>query len=166
MTTFGAILSNTELDEPQIVAKTADQTVNNSIVLVDDTHLVFPVLNTKTAYFIEYTLLVSSAANADIRLNWTIPTGATMYFAPGWQSSTPYWDVFTAAGGTGASLFTAGGADFTFGCGAATVQGCRITCILVMGANNGNVQLKWAQSTQQASDSKLLKGSIVRYQGK
>lgn len=143
------------------VVKTGDETVNNSAVLQNDDHLKFPI-EIGEAWFVEALLVMSAAsANADWMFGWTGPTNATaVWGAQGGVNGAGYGFTGVAVAstpGTLRSISTAG----TFG-------GANGTNSIFLGGwftavdTAGTIQLQWAQGTQTAEDSKVLKNSMLR----
>jgi len=145
-----------------LVVKTGDESVQNN-TLQNDAELFFSVLANKI-YIVDVFLLLSAVggAAADWQFNFTIPAGATMYFAPGWSASVPYWDT-TATNVQPGTLFTPAVA-LTAGGTNANISGVHLRCIVIVGATPGTIQLQWAQNTTTASNSTVKTGSLIRYQ--
>ena len=139
------------------IVKTADETVNNSTTLQNDNHLLFALV-ANTTYEVDLVLLHNSTSTTpDFKLGWTVPSGCVMFWA---SVTSNAWGSF---GGTALS-----GAGDTKTAGSISGTGGAIFKALVRnGANAGNIQLRWAQNTADASDSKLLKHShlIIRNLG-
>lgn len=144
------------------IEKSADETVNNSATLQDDDHLVLPVA-ANGVYFFEATLFYSTNATADLKLGWSVPAGATMVWGRGHAASSGAAGFHTAnASGSVTALPTqastidvAGGASppymfFTAG-------------LITVSSTAGNATLQWAQNTADVSDTKVLKGSFIRF---
>jgi hypothetical protein len=72
----------TQIDSvSQVIKKATDQVVTNSTTLVDDTDLKFPVLEFYSYYF-ESLIEFTSGTTADIKLAFTVPTGAVLRWGP------------------------------------------------------------------------------------
>lgn len=133
------------------IVKSADEIVNNSTTFQDDDEITFTPTINKT-YFWMMILLFISNTTADFKLQFTVPTGATMT-APNpaaiiFRTTTPttFADDLTvtttiAASNSNASLGFYGR--------------------LIMGSTAGDVTLQWAQATATVLDTKVLKGSIL-----
>jgi len=138
------------VDEITIVRKAADQTVNNSIALVNDTHLLFAVGTNETW---EFTLVLryNSNAAADIDFAITVPAASTLNWAIMGISpaQAPQFGVVIVS----ADRYSAFGktADYL-----AIIKGVAITA-----GTAGNVQLQWCQDTQDVSDTKVLEDSVL-----
>lgn len=136
-----------------LVEKTADQTVNNSDVLVNDTVLLFPIkIDERWAF--DITLFCSGNQAADIKFAITLPANAEMKWSiPG----SPLTD--------GTYSFpivkTVSGESIAVGLHASGL-GCRIIGFVDGDDTAGNVRLQWAQAAAHGSDTKVLLGSYIR----
>jgi len=132
------------------VRKTADQTVNNSAVYVNDTHLVLPVAGNETWDILTVLKFITGGV-PDLKLRFIIPAGSSI---------TAYSMNLIANGAVwGATDFDFTGDKKINGSGATGVIGFRA---LYIGAGSaGNVQLQWAQNTADVSDTKVLIGSCL-----
>jgi hypothetical protein len=75
-------IPGTQLDSvAQIIKKSTDQVVTNSATLVDDADLKFPVVEFNSYYF-ESLIEFTSGTTADIKLAFTVPTGAVLRWGP------------------------------------------------------------------------------------
>lgn len=130
-------------DNPRIILKTADQTVNNSTTLVNDTHLVVPLLANRRYYWF-MRLRFESDSTPDIHFTWTVPSGATGGRRREINNATEvgYGTVSTWSGSTGVTRQGyAGGYVET-------------------SSTAGNLQFQWAQDVADASDTTVLIGSV------
>src|SRR5882762_9180897 len=122
--------------------KTADQTVNNSITLVNDTEIVISGLLANATYiFKTYIIYSSTTATPDFNLQFVGPAGSTMNWCPVGVGLTVATDD-----GIVRMPATAGGAG-TRGIGtvAATDMVALAQGILVNAGTGGSLQLQWAQ---------------------
>lgn len=133
------------LGRQQIIYKTATETVNNSSTLQDDDALVFPVLANEVWKFTMF-LFYQSGTTPDLKVGFTYPSGATMY----WKSDDA---PQTANIETGTETLS--------GAGASTTSIVGINGIVYVSSTAGNIQMQWAQNTLNASDSKVLLGSHI-----
>lgn len=132
------------------VYKTANQTVNNSTTLVNDTHLK-KALAANEIFEFEAKILYQSGTIPDFKFDFTVPSGATIAN----QAAFAAFDV-------GVTAFSWGlyyGASAIGGNVAAAIS--IIKGIVINGANAGDLQFRWAQNTADASDTKVLKGSCI-----
>jgi hypothetical protein len=142
------------------VAKTADETVNNSATLQNDDHLFWPIEANERWFFKAFLICQGASANADWLFGWTFPTGATAKWAPfGNNATNPFnWIMgATTSSQTEALLQTQTAA-----------LGGRNGTILVelagwwfAAATAGNIQLQWAQNTATVENNSILTGSFL-----
>ena len=149
----GAGADPTEIDVPggaTIVRKTANQTVNNSIVLVNDTALLFAIAANEVW---EFTLIPihNSGTTPDIKFCIIGPAGASAYYIAVHENSL------------GAVALDRGilGDEITFGGTASNRITGTIKGIVINGATAGNLQLQWAQATANASNTIVLANSCL-----
>lgn len=140
-------ITASQIGIPQIVYKSADETVNNSTTLQDDNHLFFPVGANEVWAFIAH-IPVNSGANPDFKFTFTAPAGTTGGFA---NSETAGADM--VAFGTTKNFSTNGVALGEIG--------ALITGTAIVGGTAGNIQFQWAQNALEASDTKVLKGAYI-----
>lgn len=129
--------------------KLSDQTVNNSTTFVNDNDL-FCALAASASYAYELHLTQNSNGTANFKLNFTLPAGATMV-------RSNYWNA-TGAGGQHGSFTgtTVGGLTGAAGDAALDMWG-----YLTTSTTTGNLQLQWAQSTANVSDTIVRSGSFL-----
>jgi hypothetical protein len=146
----GSWVSLSAIGGDQVVRKTADQTVNGSTSLVNDTHLLFALAANEVWVFTTY-LLTNSGATPDLKFTFTVPASAVLH-------AVAYAD--DASGNVRMNRF---GATTTFVCqGDGSAQmGATIEAIVINSTNTGNCQLQWAQNTSDGSDSKVLTNSLI-----
>ena len=132
------------------IIKTAVQTVNNSIVLVNDNHLLLAVA-ANDIWVIELFLLVTSpTATPDVAWAFTVPAGGSIYGV---------W--FFNQDGVQASSYTDLTAQRTIA-GVDNTTKYMQTRALYFGAGTaGNVQLQWAQAVATAEDTQVLENSFM-----
>jgi len=136
-----------------LIVKEADETVNNSTTLQNDDELLFAVAANEVFQF-EGVLNLTTNPTPGFRMTFTGPTGAVGSF------SAIYGDMLTgnadaASGPLGSPLQLASaqaGATVRFWGG------------IHNGATAGNLTLQWAQNTADASNTKVLAGSYIKYQ--
>lgn len=145
------------------IEKSADETVNNSTTLQDDDTFVLPVA-ANGVYFFECFLRYSTSAVADIKFGWTAPASATMDWGKGHVAEAALGG-FHALGGAGSPTTPAqvGGTQVGAGGGAGGGYMMLLAGFIVTAGTAGNVTLQWAQNTAEVSDTKVLKGSFVRF---
>ena len=124
------------------IRKTIDQSVNNSIVLANDTQFLVP-LPVAGIFQWRHLIFCDGDIGADIKFAYTIPAGATMR----WGGNGP--DSTVAAAGTGpgqwGSTSTPGGV-INYGTAAVnTVTTVTLEGEISMGGIAGNLQFQFAQ---------------------
>lgn len=134
----------------QYFRKTTDETVNNSDTLQDDDDWAFSVA-ANTKYRVDIYALIDSGTTPDWKVQWSLPAGATADFV----ISQP------GGGSTSANPVTESAAADVAGLGAGTPVFARIHGILIIAGTAGTAVPQWAQNTANASDTKLLAGSVM-----
>jgi hypothetical protein len=136
--------------------RTSDSTpMASNTTLTADTQLTIPVI-ANARYALDAFIQFLASSPYDIKIDWTIPAGATMTYA---------------ALGTGTANFTdhdasivannvARGAKGNGG----VAQAINSRAQLKTGGTAGNVTLRWAQNTSGAPTTTVLEGSWVRLQ--
>jgi len=140
-------------NDVRFIRKAADQTVNNSTTLVNDTELVFTVYPNKT-YVAEFDVFYNSSAVSDIKLSAFAPAGSTGRFSFG---GPRYLDTGTV-GGTGLSDINT---TLPVG-GLGSIAATRLVASFNVGTTGGTAGISWAQNTAEVSDTSVLAGSSVR----
>lgn len=146
----------TGAEMPVIVRKSSDEVVNNSNVLQNDDELVLAIAANKTWYF-RFVLNFLSGTTPNIKFAITVPTGATL------RAQMRYWHETQVAYAV-AYLLTSGSSAQATGRG---VTDGSSNCYVVIegtvanGANAGNIQLQWAQSTADASNTTVKANSLL-----
>lgn len=136
-----------------LVRKTADQTVNTSTTLVDCDDLTFAAAEGEKL-FIEADIFYNSNTTADLQFKLVAPSGTTGKLSFG-GPRTQFSGVVGGAGyGPVNNALSVGGlaADAAF----------RFTAMLTISSTAGDVKLQFAQSTSDASDTKILADSTFR----
>lgn len=139
-------------------AVTADVThAQSSTALSNVTGLSFPIGASATEMWqFELLLLVSAASTTpDCKLGLTFPTGVTGLWGTMTNSSG------SAVGGTPAAAATQA-QTVIFGANSGSIIAV-VVGVVFGGGNAGTVQLQFAQSTADASNLTILKGSSMRY---
>ncbi len=129
--------------------KTADQTVTNSTTLVNDARFELPV-GARQTWTLEFRLLFSSSAVANIKWQITIPalaTGRLRFAGVGANGLNGESEVAASsvqgASGTGANKLVVFHAH------------------VVMGTTAGDIILQWAQNTAEASNTIVRQDSLL-----
>jgi len=126
------------------VHKAADETVNDSAVLQNDDHLLVAMAANEKWEAMFYILTVGTAAS-DFKVSFTVPVGATGYYALEGPGQETY--AFAAA-----RTVNLAGANEVIHC---------FHVVVVNGANAGNLQFQWAQDTAVAEDTKVKINSCL-----
>lgn len=141
---------------PNIVRKSADETVSASTTFQDDDHLLVPVL-ASTNYWIEFNIMVAAATvTGGLKAQLTGPAAPTEVQINGHLSN--------GNSGTESQSATAFSSSMAWTANLAATAGIlRIFVLLRNGANAGTVTLQWAQNTASGAAS-FKRGSYVTYQ--
>ena len=146
---------------PLFIWKKEDQTVNNSIALVNDTNL-WAYLRGNRSYHIEVYLSVLNASSStpDVKISWVL-TNCNYEFSRNHigppSNVTSVSD--TKVNMSNSNITTAvpygvvGGANETF-----IIETFRVDVL----EGGGKVQLQWAQNTANASDTQILARSYMK----
>lgn len=148
----GQILLADDLNKlvPLLVRKPADETVNNSTTLQNDDHMALSVAANMT-YEFKMCVFHNSSTVADLKYDFTFPTGLTMKYG---------LDAAAAGGGIDNFVLIQTSVPVIGGVGADRAGFLSGTVITFTTA--GTLQLRWAQNTAEVSDTKVLAGSYMR----
>jgi len=141
--------------QPITVVKAADESVTSSTTLQDDNHLILP-LEANATYTLEGGLYYDGQFNAgNLKLTWTLPASATFY----WSANGP------ATGGAAAyasNAVTSGNISLgTYGTGGAKTTASVNATVVTVGTA-GNMTLRWAQDTSNATATTIYAKSWLR----
>lgn len=136
--------------------KAADQTVNNSAALGNDSHLALP-LAANEIWGIRIKLFITqSGGSPGIKVALTVPSGASglvrVWFSGGADAAS-----MTSADLMSATITSV----LAFNPGAVAVLFVELDAVVVNGANAGTLQLQWAQSSAAAVNLTVKKGSFM-----
>lgn len=126
------------------VYKKTDETVNNTTTLQNDDELFFNI-NRNEAWLFQGFILHNTGSTPDLKITFTVPSGATGGFDPL---------------NVGSSALTSFSSTISFG-GTGSDSISYLTGIVKNGDTAGTVQMQWAQNTADASDSTILSGSCI-----
>jgi len=141
-----------------VVRKRINQVITNSDVLQNDTVLRFAVGNNESWSF-TCVLFVAIAAAADMKIQWSVPSSATMM----WAATTRLTNMDVGAAGDPSSYPVLTETDSkVFGGGGVNVKLMFFITGIVNASTAGNVQLQWAQNTANASDLTVYKNSYIQ----
>jgi len=133
------------------VVKAADETVTSSTTFQDDDEIKFTPSINKT-YLCMFFLLDNSPVDPDLKIAWTVPTGATMV---GGRDNGILFRTDSAI------LYDDDAETSRFILGGTTDRSHGFIYRVVMSSTAGDVQLQWAQNTSDATGSKVLKGTML-----
>lgn len=136
------------------IRKTSDQTVNNSTTLVNDTDLLTSLAPNERVSFMLIGFFSSSAV-ADFKYSFNAPSGSTITYSP------PN-GITTNSSGTivrNNAIISTGIFEAVNGGGTGTAVAFTLAGWVENGSTAGNLQLRWAQNTLEATDTKVLAGS-------
>lgn len=146
--------------QSHVVVAAADQIVNNSIALVDDTALLFPLL-ANGLYVVElHAAFLSASASSDLLLSWSVPAGTTggRFHFGATATAASFTDNQITRGQVRSQTLTgnissqAGTSD----------QSVNEILSLIVGATPGNVTFRFAQNTATVADTTRLSDSFMR----
>lgn len=138
------------------VYKTADESVTSSITVQDDNHLTLAVAASGVYAFDGCLLFDSADVNADLRLTFTGPSGASGWWAP-------VAITLGNADGTGNARLTK--FDLAGESTVGTISGGSIArpCgYLAVSSTAGTFKLQWAQASSSATAVTVRAGSWLR----
>ncbi|MFE3578705.1 hypothetical protein [Streptomyces vinaceus] len=140
---------------PFAVVKATDESVSSSTTLQDDNHLILP-LAANAVYTIEGGLYYDGVYNAgNLKLSWSLPASATII----WSANGP------ATGGAAAfasNAVTSGNITIgTYGTGGSKTT-ASISATVKTAGTAGNMTLRWAQDTSNATATTIYANSWLR----
>jgi len=144
---------NADHEGIKLIRKTADETVNNSVTFQNDDHLLFTVAANEVWFFDGFIRFTTTVV-ADIKFAFVVPVGAIVH----WSLSkivnlSAEHPIYSPAAGAGASI--------TLDC----PGGERVVHLIgtiVFGGTAGNLQLRWAQATAEATNTQVLLNSWLK----
>lgn len=136
------------------IRKPSDESVTSSTTLQDDDDLIVDLDTANATYFIEGLILASSSSDVpDIKIAFTVPSGATMDIA-----------YISSRGSTfnhGELLETSGTASITIPIDNANVTVIMVRGTVKLGSTTGTLKLQWAQATSSATATTVKEGSFL-----
>lgn len=141
---------------PAPVVKGSDQT-NSTTTLADDNDLTFAIGANET-WVIDTWLACSGNSTCDIQVTFSAPTGATSELQVVGSSATGTTTQITAG------YIAAPGTDIVacgLQSGASSRTPVQIVGTIFNSSTAGNVTLRWAQNTSDATAAKVRKGSFL-----
>lgn len=139
-----------------VKVKTTDTSRANTTSLVDDPHLVIPVL-ANTVYSVDMYGVYQAGGTGLFTVRMALPSGATMS-GGSWHADTgtDEWAACAVQESATPYAFVGGLA------GTGTNLVFRLQSSLHVGANPGNLSLQWAQQVSNGTATILRKGSWMR----
>lgn len=133
-----------------IVRKTSDETMNNDNTLQDDDDLKIAMAANEVWYFeAMLTHIAASSGTPDIKIAFTVPSGATLIWSGIGLGVSGAANVETEIVSGTAAAFGGGGDSHTI----------QVKGIVIMSTTAGDLQLQWAQNTATAEDTDMKAGS-------
>lgn len=131
------------------IIKKADESIQSTTTLQDDDELTVAI-SASTNYFVVVYLFLTSASNADLKYAFSVPSSPT----DSMKILSGDWSCITDQNAlpiTTVQSITTTGSDVTV----------QVFGTLINGATAGNLVFQWAQTTSQASDTTVLRGSTM-----
>lgn len=148
----------------KIIRRTGDSTARNSTntgnTLTNDDTLLWAIGTNEVWWFDLYLLVNAANATMDIKLQWSVPTGATMTWGGLGTNTNCTWANAPVSGSPNAFL-TAGSIP-SFGTLAGSTGYIFTGVVVADGTHTGNVTLQWAQNTSDAGNLVLLANSFIK----
>jgi hypothetical protein len=139
---------------PRYAYKSGDETIISNSTMQNDDHM-FLTVAASTKYEFELYVAYNSGTTPDLKIGWTVPTGATNVYR------VDYFDTSAVAQkGQSSTVLTAG---FAVG-GFASDLYAVFAGTLSISTTAGTFQIQWAQNTLTASNSTVRAGSFLRLQ--
>jgi len=148
---------------PTIRYKSTDESVSSSTTPQNDDHLFFTATANKS-YLVEmYLIIAGGSTAADMKANFTGPSGVTIYWGPDVAintggGNTAYWSP-TQSGNPTALLTAANNIVLPTN---SVIHGAQIIAIVINGATSGTVNFQWAQNSSNATAVTVKTGSTMR----
>lgn len=156
------VLTEADLDKYLIqqvhMIKTADQTVTSSTILVPDDELAVSLL-ANTTYWLEFFLIYDAIQAADLKLGWAYPTSAQMHYSHGGlrAGATSTVDQISRTYFPETGFPTIGGPAAASGTNSVVMgEG-----IVITAGSSGELRLRFAQVTSNATGTVLKANSII-----
>ena len=139
---------------PLFKVKAAAETINNDNTITADDTLVFAAA-ASTSYLCTWTLGVASDGSTGFQVSVTAPAAATIAMFVWSSSDNSGANARGNANNTGNAVETDVGSNY---------QGVVVRAYVVNSTNTGNISLLWAQRSAAASDTTVIKHSMLEYQ--
>jgi hypothetical protein len=132
--------------------KTVDESVSSSTTLQNDDNLKIALSASDAVEFSGMVFVSSSSATPDIKLTFTVPSGASVRWFAEW---------FEGANYASSGIVTASGATASFAVSAGTVGLVKFSGIVVNGSSAGDLQFQWAQNSSNSAAVKVEQRSFL-----
>jgi hypothetical protein len=147
---------------PLYVRKSADETVNNSTVLQNDDHLFLAMVANVTYELTGLLRYTCASVTPEIQIDFTFPSLTTMeYFGAGPGVNVTGQEGNLSAYSPRSTTSPVGAVFYGTNNSAAFALGISLRGLVRVGANAGNLQLRWAQTVATATDLKMLTDSYL-----
>jgi hypothetical protein len=146
--------------QQQVVIKIVDESVTSSTTLQDDNELQFAV-DANTRYSVEFFLIYNTLAAADLKAQYTVPSGASLtWVSDGIASGTTVTvdTVSRTAQFIGSTPPAHGGVEVS---GAPVDMIAFHKGLLTIGATAGTLKLQWAQQASSATATYIRANSTL-----
>jgi hypothetical protein len=132
--------------------KPSNESVARNTTLHGDKDLALNLAANKAYIFDAVVFASSTSATPDIKISFSLPSGATM----------DYGYIAASSAFRNAEFLQNSAVSSSIPIAANDTDVIQIHGVINMGANSGNVQLQWAQSTSNAAPTTVIKGSYLR----
>lgn len=138
------------------VRKPSSETVNNSTTLQNDDHLVL-AMDANAEYLFDMFIRYRAATIADIKMQFTGPSGYSLFAAINKLSASA-----SDEGADRLEEFFTGDNVVLGGIGATPMVAAHWSGTVKTGATAGNLQMQWAQSVADATNTQIVEGSYIK----
>lgn len=142
----------------KIFVKENSESLTSTTTLQDDDELIMPV-SASTNYVFDGYLIYRASTTGDLKLTFTGPTGAVGTWTAGGPNAatSPATDFDSTGNDLGVTRAIAGN-------GAAADMTCSVRGYLQVGVTAGDLKLRWAQNTLDATATQIRTRSWIRLQ--
>lgn len=152
------VRDNQLAEGPHLIArKTSNQSVTSSTTVVNDSALLMSVGANETWLTRWGLLFTTASATAGLRVSWSFPTAGALEGSWSFVNTAAAYSGFGIVSGTNPTTEQAMGAQSA----GSDVNYLAIELVYVGGANAGTVQLKWAQTTSNATATVMKTNSAL-----
>lgn len=146
---------------PVFAYKTADETVTSSTTLQTDDHMTITLV-ANTVYVVRNVFFIAGDDAADLKVNYTIPTGVT-----GWMGQTALFAPAGASTASDANMVayavsgTALAFDLSIGIADTNFVTALVEGLMEVGSSGGALTTRWAQVTSSGTGTTVKRGSFL-----